>query len=67
MPVQNGGMHSKEFDGAEEAKRRICAAKAGNTTRGIVFDLSRHNVWPGSFNGRCLINDHARRWMGRQL
>ena len=58
---------SQECDGAEEAKRRICAAKSGTTTRGIVFDLSRDNVWPAPFNGRCLINDHARRWMGREV
>jgi nitronate monooxygenase len=58
---------SQEADGAEEAKKRICAAKGGSTTRGIIFDLSRNNVWPGPFTGRCLINDHARRWIGREL
>jgi len=58
---------SQESDAAEEAKQRICAAKSGSTTRGIVFDLSRNNVWPAPFNGRCLINDHARRWTGREL
>ncbi|QWG15449.1 nitronate monooxygenase [Bradyrhizobium sediminis] len=58
---------SQECDGAEEAKKRICAAKSGCTTRGIIFDLSRNNVWPAPFNGRCLINDHARRWQGREM
>jgi nitronate monooxygenase len=58
---------SVECDGAEEAKRRICAAESGNSVRGIIFDLSRNNVWPAPFNGRCLINDHARRWMGREV
>src|SRR5437868_3628183 len=58
---------SREADGAEEAKQRICAASGGSTTRGIIFDLSRNNVWPAPFTGRCLINDHARRWMGREL
>jgi nitronate monooxygenase len=58
---------SKEADGADEAKKIICAAKSGSTVRGIIFDLSRNNVWPAPFNGRCLINDHARRWMGREL
>lgn len=58
---------SQECDGADEAKQRICAAKSGSTTRGIVFDLSRDNVWPAPFNGRCLINDHARRWTGREV
>src|SRR6266545_2920654 len=58
---------SQEADGAEEAKRRICAATGGSTTRGIIFDMSRNNVWPAPFTGRCLINDHVRRWTGREL
>jgi nitronate monooxygenase len=58
---------SRESDGAEEAKKRICAAAGGSTVRGIIFDLSRNNVWPAPFNGRCLINNHARRWAGREL
>jgi nitronate monooxygenase len=58
---------SQEADGAEEAKQRICAATGGSTTRGIIFDMSRNNVWPAPFTGRCLINDHARRWSGREL
>jgi nitronate monooxygenase len=58
---------SMECDGPEEAKRRICAASNGNSVRGIIFDLSRNNVWPAPFTGRCLINDHARRWMGREV
>jgi nitronate monooxygenase len=58
---------SIECDGPEEAKRRICAAASGNTVRSIIFDLSRDNVWPAPFNGRCLINDHARRWMGCEV
>ena len=58
---------SQEADGAEEAKQRICAAKSGSTTRGIIFDISRNNVWPAPFTGRCLINDHALRWSGREL
>ncbi|MGC2774409.1 MAG: nitronate monooxygenase, partial [Bradyrhizobium sp.] len=33
----------------------------------IVFDLSRNNVWPAPFTGRCLVNDHARRWIGREV
>ena len=58
---------SQECDGPEEAKRRICAATSGNSVRGIIFDLSRNNVWPAPFTGRCLINDHARRWIGREV
>lgn len=58
---------SVECDGAEEAKKRICAASSGNSVRGIIFDLSRNNVWPAPFTGRCLVNDHARRWIGREV
>jgi nitronate monooxygenase len=58
---------SEEADAAEEAKKRICAAPGGSTVRSIIFDLSRNNVWPAPFNGRCLINEHARRWAGREL
>jgi len=58
---------SVECDGPEEAKRRICAAESGTSVRGIIFDLSRNNVWPAPFTGRCLVNDHARRWMGREV
>ena len=58
---------SQEADIAEEAKKRVCAAASGSTVRGIIFDLSRNNVWPAPFTGRCLVNDHARRWMGREV
>ena len=58
---------SLDADGSEEAKKRICAASSGDTVRGIIFDLSRNNVWPAPFTGRCLVNDHARRWIGREV
>lgn len=58
---------SEEADGPDEAKRRICAASSGSTVRGIIFDLARNNVWPAPFTGRCLINDHAKRWIGREV
>ncbi len=58
---------SIECDGPEGAKKRICAATSGNSIRSIIFDISRNNVWPAPFTGRCLINDHARRWMGREV
>ncbi|MGA7070708.1 NAD(P)H-dependent flavin oxidoreductase [Bradyrhizobium sp.] len=57
---------SVECDGAEEAKRRICAANNGETVRGVIFDVSRQIWWPAPFTARTLINDHARRWMGRE-
>ncbi|HWZ38889.1 MAG TPA: nitronate monooxygenase [Bradyrhizobium sp.] len=58
---------SVECEGPEEGKKRICTATSGNTVRSIIFDISRNNVWPAPFTGRCLINDHARRWMGREV
>jgi nitronate monooxygenase len=32
-----------------------------------VFDISRRNVWPAPFTGRCLRNAHAERWFGREV
>jgi len=58
---------SVECDGADEAKKRICAASSGETVRSIIFDGSRRLWWPAPFTGRALINDHARRWMGREV
>lgn len=58
---------SLEADGHEEAKKRICLASSGDTVRGVIFDISRNNVWPAPFTGRCLVNDHVRRWAGREL
>ena len=58
---------SIEADGADDAKRRICAAKNGDTMRSVIFDISRNNLWPAPFTGRCLVNDHVRRWRGREL
>lgn len=58
---------SIECDGTDEAKKRICAAQSGETVRSIIFDVSRKLWWPAPFTGRALINDHARRWMGREV
>jgi nitronate monooxygenase len=58
---------SQECEGTEEAKKLICDATSGSTTRGVIFDLSRNIIWPGPFTGRSLVNDHARRWMGREI
>jgi nitronate monooxygenase len=58
---------SVESDGAEEAKKLICAATSGSTVRGVIFDLSRNIIWPAPFTGRSLINDHIRRWTGREV
>jgi len=56
-----------EAAGADAAKRRICTASGDETARSIVFDISRRNVWPGAFTGRCLRNAHLECWHGREL
>src|SRR5271157_897494 len=38
-----------------------------DTLRSIVFDISRRNVWPAPFTGRCLRNVHADRWFGLEI
>jgi len=58
---------SIEADGADEAKRRIVAANAGETVRGVVPDWSRKIFWPAPFTGRTLINYHVRRWIGHEV
>jgi nitronate monooxygenase len=58
---------SVEADGAEQAKRLICAANSGETVRGVVFDWSRKLLWPAPFTARTLINEHARTWTGREI
>src|SRR5262249_10877230 len=42
-------------------------ASGDETLRSIVFDISRNNVWPHPFTGRCLANTHTQRWLGREL
>jgi nitronate monooxygenase len=56
-----------EAAGFAEAKERICQSSGDDTMRSIIFDISRENVWPAPFNGRCIVNDHAKRWMGREV
>ena len=56
-----------EAAGAVAAKERIRAATGDDTQRSIVFDISRRNVWPAPFTGRCLRNAHLDRWLGREV
>jgi nitronate monooxygenase len=56
-----------EAAGAQEAKERIRVATGDDTLRSIVFDISRRNVWPSPFTGRCLRNAHLDRWFGREV
>jgi nitronate monooxygenase len=58
---------SQEAAGAQAAKERIRQATGDDTLRSIVFDISRRNVWPAPFSGRCLRNVHADRWLGREI
>jgi nitronate monooxygenase len=58
---------TQEAWGFEGAKQRIVAASGDDSLRGIVFDISRRNVWPAPFTGRCLVNEHLRKWNGREL
>jgi len=58
---------SQEAAGAPAAKERIREATGDDTLRSIVFDISRRNVWPAPFTGRCLRNAHADRWLGREI
>jgi nitronate monooxygenase len=58
---------SGEAAGAQAAKERIRDATGDDTLRSIVFDISRRNVWPAPFTGRCLRNAHVDRWFGREV
>jgi nitronate monooxygenase len=57
---------TEEAAGPEAAKERIRAATGDDTLRSVVFDISRRNVWPAPFTGRCLRNAHTDRWVGRE-
>jgi nitronate monooxygenase len=58
---------TQEAAGADAAKHRIRAATGDETLRSLVFDISRRNVWPAPFTGRCLRNAHSDRWYGREV
>ena len=55
---------SQEAPVPQNAKERVCKASGDDTVRSIVFDISRRNVWPAPFTGRCLRNAHVNRWFG---
>jgi nitronate monooxygenase len=56
-----------EAAGADAAKERIRAANGDSTLRSIVFDITRRNVWPSPFTGRCMRNQHLDAWYGREV
>lgn len=57
---------SREAAGFAAAKQRIVDASGDTTTRGILFDIARRNVWPAPFGGRVLQNAFSERWRGRE-
>ena len=57
---------SVEALGAEEAKRRIVAAKGAEAVRTRVFDIVRKFPWPEENTGRALRNGFLERWHGRE-
>ena len=58
---------SDEAAGHIAAKNRILASSGDNTLRSIVFDASKRTIWPAPYTGRCLLNDHANKWAGREI
>lgn len=58
---------SVEANGAQEAKERIRMASSNDTVRGVVADWSRSLFWPAPFTARTLVNEHIRRWTGREI
>ena len=57
---------STEAATPQKTKDRVHAATGDDSLRSVVFDVSRRNVWPGNFTGRCLRNPYADRWYGRE-
>lgn len=58
---------SQEAAGQDRAKARMVEATGDDTVRGLIFDISRQNLWPLPFTGRCLDNAHSQRWRGRDI
>ncbi len=58
---------TEEAAGFAAAKARIVAASGDDSQRSIVFDVSRRKDWPAPYTGRCLQNEHLRRWSGHEL
>ena len=58
---------SQEAAGHPNAKARIVGASGEDTLRSLVFDISRNNIWPAPYSGRCLKNAHLLQWFGREV
>ena len=59
--------YATEEAASPAAKGASAARRGDDTVRSIVFDISRRNVWPEPFTGRCLRNTHTQRWLGREV
>jgi len=57
----------KEAAGHPNAKTKIVETSGDDTVRSIVFDISRRNIWPMPYTGRCLVNERTCKWVGREL
>ena len=57
---------SQEAAGFVAAKDRIVSETGDHTTRGILFDIARRNVWPSPYTGRVLRNSFSEKWRGRE-
>ena len=57
---------STEALGLDAAKRRIAAARGGDTVRTRVFDVVRKLGWPQANSGRALRNRFVEKWDGRE-
>lgn len=57
---------SAESLGHPEARKRIVAARGGDTTRTHVFDIVRGYDWRGGETGRALRNGFTQRWHGHE-
>lgn len=58
---------TQEAASLRAAKTLVVSATGDDTIRSIVFDISRRNIWPAPFTGRCLRNAHSDRWYGREI
>ena len=57
---------SQEAAGFVAAKDRIVSETGDHTTRGILFDIARRNLWPSPYTGRVLRNSFSEKWRSRE-
>jgi len=57
---------SRESAGHDAAKAGITRATGDQTSRSILVDIVRRNVWPGPYSCRVLANRFFEKWRGRE-